>query len=171
MGFDLGSRNWKDMRELALNLFGSCCMRCGATPNNSVIQVDHIKPRSKHPDLAFDFSNLQILCSSCNKEKLDKTEDDYRNVGQKALAASIQEGISSYIDFESNDRLDAEAADRKSRTLASYVRSKLGISLVEFARAEGVNHRTLYDRWNSPKGRTIIENAVFRFYVTRFDDL
>lgn len=53
-------------------------MCCGAKPPNVIIQVDHIKPRSKYPDLAYDPKNLQVLCRDCNKGKYDRFEDDFR---------------------------------------------------------------------------------------------
>lgn len=32
-------------------------------------QVDHIRPRSKFPELALEPSNLQVLCRECNMAK------------------------------------------------------------------------------------------------------
>lgn len=51
-------------------------MRCDR--EDGVIQVDHIKPRSKYPELSLDIDNLQILCKACNKEKLNYHSTDYR---------------------------------------------------------------------------------------------
>ncbi len=42
------------------------------------LHVDHIKPRSKYPDLALDINNLQILCESCNLGKGAWDETDFR---------------------------------------------------------------------------------------------
>jgi 5-methylcytosine-specific restriction endonuclease McrA len=42
----------------------------GATPEHeSVMHVDHIKPRRKYPHLALVFDNLQVLCHDCNHGK------------------------------------------------------------------------------------------------------
>lgn len=53
---------------------------CGRSPkiHGVVIHVDHIKPRSKFPELALDVNNLQILCEDCNVGKLNRFETDYR---------------------------------------------------------------------------------------------
>jgi len=50
-------------------------MKCGSTEN---IEVDHIKPRSKFPELRWDFDNLQILCRKCNVLKWNYHSTDYR---------------------------------------------------------------------------------------------
>ena len=42
------------------------------------MHVDHIKPRSTHPHLSLDESNLQVLCDDCNVGKSNRYEDDWR---------------------------------------------------------------------------------------------
>lgn len=66
---------WNIIKKQALALYGAMCHRCGSIEQ---INVDHIKPKSKYPQLRFDLSNLQILCWPCNKEKGNKHETDYR---------------------------------------------------------------------------------------------
>jgi hypothetical protein len=56
-------------------------------------------------------------------------------------------------------------------TLASYIKAKLNCTLTEFSKAESVPVRTMQDRWQSDTGRTHIQNAVFVYYVKRFDEL
>jgi hypothetical protein len=41
------------------------------------LHVDHVKPRSKYPELALDLDNLQILCAACNTRKGDR---DYHGI-------------------------------------------------------------------------------------------
>ena len=61
------SRQWKELRFMALNLCDGTCQLCGARASDGVqIHVDHIKPRSKFPELALDLDNIQILCADCN---------------------------------------------------------------------------------------------------------
>lgn len=69
------SPKWKALRRNVLAAYGHKCLRCGSTKR---ITVDHIKPRSKYPELALDFSNLQVLCWPCNKAKSYRDETDYR---------------------------------------------------------------------------------------------
>jgi 5-methylcytosine-specific restriction endonuclease McrA len=52
-------------------------MRCDAV--DVELHIDHIKPRSRHPELSLTFSNLQVLCRSCNMEKWNHHATDYRD--------------------------------------------------------------------------------------------
>lgn len=74
------SREWKALRVRALERYECRCMMCGRSPKEHgvVIHVDHIKPRSKYPELSLEFSNLQLLCDDCNFGKGNKYETDYR---------------------------------------------------------------------------------------------
>lgn len=66
----LATWEWKTLRYEVLVEQGAKCKCCGATAANGiVINVDHIKPRRTHPELALVKSNLQVLCSDCNMGK------------------------------------------------------------------------------------------------------
>ncbi len=71
------SPEWRQLRKKIINKFGNRCMKCGIEDDN--ICVDHIKPKSKYPELQMDENNLQILCRICNSIKSNKNEIDYRN--------------------------------------------------------------------------------------------
>jgi len=67
------------LRYETLVKYNSTCLLCGATPGNGVkIDVDHIKPVSKYPELANDPDNLQLLCQKCNIGKFNRSEEDFR---------------------------------------------------------------------------------------------
>lgn len=70
------SREWQELRYKALKHYGIKCMVCAAS--NCELHVDHIKPRSKFPELELQFSNLQILCRACNMGKGAWDETDWR---------------------------------------------------------------------------------------------
>jgi 5-methylcytosine-specific restriction endonuclease McrA len=70
------SREWRELRYTVIKRHGRKCQACGAIDKR--IHVDHIKPRSKYPDLALEESNLQILCEDCNMGKSNKDETDWR---------------------------------------------------------------------------------------------
>lgn len=74
----LSSWEWTNLRYRALQLHGRKCQCCGAKPPDVVLHVDHIKPRSKYPELSLSLDNLQILCAACNKGKSNVYEDDFR---------------------------------------------------------------------------------------------
>lgn len=70
------STAWLHVRYQAIRIHGRKCQACGDTQGR--MHVDHIKPRSKYPELELDISNLQILCEACNMGKSNKYEDDWR---------------------------------------------------------------------------------------------
>ena len=72
------SREWLELRYLALQKHGRQCQCCGAVPPRVILHVDHIKPRSRHPELALCLSNLQVLCEACNLGKSNTDESDFR---------------------------------------------------------------------------------------------
>lgn len=62
------------------------CALCGVTKIERPIDVDHIIPRSWGGKT--EYSNLQALCSKCNRSKQDKDNTDFR----KPVTASRVEG-------------------------------------------------------------------------------
>jgi len=73
------STAWKQLRYLALKNNGVLCQCCGAKAGNGVqIHVDHIKPRSRYPELELCLDNLQVLCSDCNIGKGAWDDTDFR---------------------------------------------------------------------------------------------
>jgi len=73
------SRVWKILRYQAFEKYGNRCQCCGGAPSDHLtMHVDHIKPRSTHPDLELDINNLQILCEDCNVGKINQWDTDWR---------------------------------------------------------------------------------------------
>lgn len=83
------SREWKRLRYAVLldhyNKHGHTCLLCRR--KEVVLHVDHIKPRSKYPELALDKENLQVLCADCNQGKSNWDETDFRRRLQKGEGA------------------------------------------------------------------------------------
>lgn len=71
---------WRELRFKVLRKFKFECMACGRSKKKHgvVIHVDHIKPRSKFPELELDLNNLQVLCEDCNLGKRNFSEEDLR---------------------------------------------------------------------------------------------
>lgn len=64
------SAEWRLVREQVIQEQGRVCQECGCHISNDYdLTVDHIKPRSKFPELALEKSNLQVLCRRCNSSK------------------------------------------------------------------------------------------------------
>jgi 5-methylcytosine-specific restriction endonuclease McrA len=70
---------WYQLRYRALVLHGGSCQCCGNRANaNQPLHVDHIKPRSKFPELELVLDNLQVLCKACNLGKGASDQTDWR---------------------------------------------------------------------------------------------
>lgn len=70
---------WRQLRYKVIKANGRKCQACGTV--NKQIHVDHIKPRSKFPELELTFSNLQVLCIDCNLGKSNLDDTDWRGKG------------------------------------------------------------------------------------------
>lgn len=74
------SREWAAVRMEALVRDAGRCKCCGRTAADGVvINVDHIRPRRRYPELALSMHNLQVLCADCNTGKGNKFETDWRS--------------------------------------------------------------------------------------------
>lgn len=68
-------------------------LKCKACKSKKDLQVDHIKPRARFPELSLESSNLQILCKTCNLEKKDRDNEEFmESKGHKAEREPGQEG-------------------------------------------------------------------------------
>ena len=64
------SPEWRLVRNRVVQEQGRICQDCGEDIKDDFdLTVDHIKPRSKFPELALDASNLRVLCRRCNSAK------------------------------------------------------------------------------------------------------
>ncbi len=54
------------------------CALCGATRDETVLDVDHIIPRNKGGKTVYE--NLQVLCAKCNRSKQDQDDTDFRKL-------------------------------------------------------------------------------------------
>lgn len=90
------SREWLGLRFRVLAKHGAVCMLCktGGSKTNP-IQVDHIKPRSKFPNLELVESNLQVLCKQCNHGKSNTDQTDFRYRASAELTANIKKKLAT----------------------------------------------------------------------------
>lgn len=61
----------KYYRYKALERDNYTCRSCGHH-EPEIMEVDHIKPKGKFPELRYTLSNLQTLCPNCHKRKTIK---------------------------------------------------------------------------------------------------
>jgi len=75
----LDSRAWKILRYQVFEKYGNRCQCCGARPSDDItLHVDHIKPKSTHPEIALDLNNLQVLCEDCNVGKINQWDTNWK---------------------------------------------------------------------------------------------
>lgn len=69
------SPEWRTLREQVIREEGQVCGNCGRRIRREVdLTVDHIRPRSRFPDLALARDNLRALCRRCNSRKVDRLD-------------------------------------------------------------------------------------------------
>lgn len=66
------------VRYEVLKRAGGRCELCGVSREEVQLDVDHIVPRSKNG--TNDAGNLQVLCRTCNAQKHDRDDTDFREV-------------------------------------------------------------------------------------------
>lgn len=73
------SKGWRQLRYLALKNTNGSCQCCGAKASDGIqLHVDHIRPRSRYPELELSLDNLQVLCQDCNVGKGDWDITDWK---------------------------------------------------------------------------------------------
>jgi 5-methylcytosine-specific restriction endonuclease McrA len=72
------SREWRQLRYIALKNAGGKCQLCGAPGDEVRLHVDHIKPIARYPLLKLSLDNLQVICEDCNIGKGAWDETDWR---------------------------------------------------------------------------------------------
>lgn len=73
------SSEWLELRYRVLKRSNGCCELCGNPGSQqNPLQCDHIKPRSKHPELALAEGNIQVLCRHCNIGKSNKDDTAWK---------------------------------------------------------------------------------------------
>jgi len=68
------------IRQEVLKRAKQRCELCGRSARDMQIDVDHIRPRSKGG--SNDITNLQALCRTCNAEKGNRDDEDFRHIAE-----------------------------------------------------------------------------------------
>lgn len=66
------SSNYRSHRDQLINDYGTKCLCC---KEEKKLTIDHILPQAYFPELTNVYSNLQLLCVDCNREKGTDTID------------------------------------------------------------------------------------------------
>jgi ATP adenylyltransferase len=68
------------IRQEVLKRAKQRCELCGRSAKDMQIDADHIRPRSKGG--SNDITNLQALCRTCNAEKGNRDDEDFRGIAE-----------------------------------------------------------------------------------------
>lgn len=63
-----GGISWPWLKNLALARDNYTCQLCGYS-DSEILQVDHIQPKCKYPELSKEINNLMTLCPNCHARK------------------------------------------------------------------------------------------------------
>ncbi|MEB2630675.1 HNH endonuclease signature motif containing protein [Peribacillus frigoritolerans] len=77
---ELMTTKWKTFRKLIIDRDGAHCKRCLIKFNEvrtEYLQVHHIKPRIRYPELTYEQTNCVTLCRQCNTEYGTKEQLDF----------------------------------------------------------------------------------------------
>ena len=92
-GVDRGFRQevfdwqYKYQNRLLKDYWNSCAL-CKSEID---LEIDHIKPVKSYPELAFDYDNLQILCSTCHSNKSAKEYSESPNYSKLTATFPIRD--------------------------------------------------------------------------------
>ena len=92
----LSSYEWRKVRYEALKRSDGLCEVCGrGKVHGQVLNVDHIKCRRNHPELALVVANLQVTCGPCNHGKGNWDDTNWRdkNAARSAEVAEVDASI------------------------------------------------------------------------------
>lgn len=66
------STPWRNLRAQYL-ADNPLCMECGRNGRvTAANEVHHVKPRKQHPELAYEWDNLESLCKSCHSRETNR---------------------------------------------------------------------------------------------------
>lgn len=88
---------WTRFRDVLRCRFHGICGYCEEAVDQSKASVDHFMPKSKFPELVYEWSNWVFACQPCNQSKGDK----WPNGGYvDPCACSQLERPEDYFDFD-----------------------------------------------------------------------
>lgn len=131
------------------------CAYCEAVVDDvSFPHVEHIRPKSKFPELAHDWSNLTTACERCNVAK-----GDYFEVGAE-LVNPYADDVPVHL-RSSGPLIDWRKGDER----AELTVSRLGLNRAELVAARArrmISVRNLIERWHASSGslRAALESAI-----------
>lgn len=120
---------WRDFRADLSRTFFSLCAYCEEIDRG---EVDHFRPKSKFPELVYEWSNWVFSCHFCNMSKLEKWPPrGYVNPCAKSRSARPE----NFFDF------DTRTGEIEPRPGLSPERRRKAMAMIDELRLNELHHR------------------------------
>ena len=107
--------HWNDLQAFLNQEQGGVCCYCGSKlffPNTQYYSVEHVKPRSKYPELVGEYENLLLSCHSSEKER--------KEIKESALPKKEKRMIFHCDEFKDNNELHYSPLDKHCEEHFTY---------------------------------------------------
>jgi uncharacterized protein (TIGR02646 family) len=111
----------EDMKLSLIQMYNAMCCYCEGGSSKTNGEIEHLRPKKRFPDLAYDWNNLHWSCGACNHAKGELYDDE-----NPILDPTDGEAIDRHISF----LMDEETI---SIWLIDRDRSKRGHTTIEHA--------------------------------------
>lgn len=139
VGYQQGELKDFEVREYLLYKYKHTCQYCNGVSNDSVLEVEHIQPKSKGGTNRI--GNLTLSCRSCNQDKGALLLEDWKaSLGCSKLALARKQGIERVLNGKCKTQCDMAAINS--------TRNSLFYGLLEqgFAVSTGTGGMTKFNR-------------------------
>lgn len=111
-----------DVKEALEAMYAGCCCYCDASIGEVAPEhIEHLKPKSKFPELAFEWENLHLSCPRCNTFK--SNEYDERNpILDPARDRPLTEHLSYEEPESGHDGMFCKANSERGATTIRHAR-------------------------------------------------
>jgi hypothetical protein len=106
--------------------------------HNSYFHTEHIKPKSKFPELKFTWDNLGYSCQICNTNKSDKFEEDIRFINP------YDENPENYIVFIGHFVYPKQGSERGEYTIRELELNRAGLIERRIEKINNINNVIKY---------------------------
>lgn len=86
-------QDWRIKREKVLLRTEARCFYCGVSDEERRLELDHMHPHSRGGRDGKGLTNLVGACRSCNREKRDRTVEEYRSLRAERLGIDAGEVV------------------------------------------------------------------------------
>ena len=83
---------FENRKQFVLDRDGHTCQYCGA--EGVPLEVDHIIPQSRRPDLKYAVENMVAACVECNRQKGERTAEEF---GHPGLHKQLEERSKKFL--------------------------------------------------------------------------